>query len=314
MKNKENKGTMRTCPGCPRHCFLSDPRCPRGSAYAEAGERWEQPHAFRRDDRMEAGSRHESRRGHPAWEHRFGPTDGDFRETGHHRGPTDEGFREAGHRRGPTGEGFCERKRYHVHFAHGGFPGQWGCCAAMAEGAGCSGKHECHSGPVADGEHAERGGRPHGGRHGGPHEWPDRSEAADDADGRLAFSLRAVGRMMRMHFDEREGQKRILVMLSEGPLTQRELTGRLHIQPGSASEIIFKLERSGLIERTHNPEDRRTMDIRLTDAGREEAARAEEERRGRRAEMFSCLTEEEKETLTGLLSKLREDWENRRAH
>ena len=84
-------------------------------------------------------------------------------------------------------------------------------------------------------------------------EWPDPEDIPDDTDGRLAFCLRAAGRMMRMRSDGREGQKRILVMLNGGPLTQRDLTERLGIQPGSASEIVSKLESGGMIRRTAGP-------------------------------------------------------------
>ncbi len=144
-------------------------------------------------------------------------------------------------------------------------------------------------------------------------EWRGCLDAAEDDDGRLAFCLRAVGHGMRMRFDEREGQKRILVLLKDTPLTQRDLTERLGIQPGSASEILGKLESGGLIERTPNPEDRRTMDIRLTETGEEAAVRAEEEHRAGRAEMFSCLSGEEKTTLISLLERLLEDWAGRRS-
>lgn len=53
-----------------------------------------------------------------------------------------------------------------------------------------------------------------------------------------------------------------------GEITQRELTERIGVQPGSASEVIAKLESAELIVRTQNPVDRRTTDIRLTDKGR----------------------------------------------
>ena len=163
---------------------------------------------------------------------------------------------------------------------------------------GPMGRHN-HHGP--HGPHAGPEGRP----------MPD-AEAEGDIDAKLAFHLRSVAHMMRARFDDREGQRRILLMLNDASLSQRDLTRRLGIQPGSASEILSKLESGGLITRTPNEEDRRTTDIRLTDAGKELAGRVKEERRERRGEMFSCLTEEDKEALVSLLEKLRSDWENRR--
>ena len=126
-------------------------------------------------------------------------------------------------------------------------------------------------------------------------------EAEGDVNTRLAHCLRTAGHLMRMRSEAREGQMRILILLSGETMTQRDLTEQLGIRPGSASEIMAKLENAGLITRTPNESDRRTTDVRLTEAGREIARKAEEERRSRRGEMFSCLTEEEKETLVSLL-------------
>ena len=92
------------------------------------------------------------------------------------------------------------------------------------------------------------------------------------------------------------------------PITQRDLTERLDIQPGSASEILAKLENGELIVRTPNVEDRRTTDIHLTGSGRALAEEAAGQRRQRHEEMFSGLSEAEKETLLSLLEKLCEDW------
>ena len=134
-----------------------------------------------------------------------------------------------------------------------------------------------------------------------------------DTDGKLLALILALGHAGRFHFDERGGQHRALELLRpEGPMTQRDLTERLGIQPGSASELVGKLERAGLISRTPSETDRRTADITLTPAGlarREEGAGREREVR---QEMFAALTEEEKTTLLGLLEKLHAAWRQMR--
>lgn len=133
-----------------------------------------------------------------------------------------------------------------------------------------------------------------------------------DLNDQLILHLRDISHMMRMQYEGKASQKRILMILREsGTLTQKKLTERLGIQPGSASEILAKLENAGLIFRRQNETDRRTTDILLTDAGTELAAEAAEQRRKRHEEMFSCLTEEEKRALLSLLEKLRTDWESR---
>lgn len=133
-----------------------------------------------------------------------------------------------------------------------------------------------------------------------------------DTNEKLIINLRDISHIMRMQYEGKASQKRILIILREsGTLTQKELTERLGIQPGSASEILSKLENTGLIARIQSKTDRRTTDILLTDAGAELAAQAAEQRQRRHEEMFSCLTSEEKTTLLSLLEKISTDWESR---
>ncbi len=132
------------------------------------------------------------------------------------------------------------------------------------------------------------------------------------SDNKLIMNLRDLGHMLRFLFEGKGSQKRILILLNEsGTVTQRELTEKLGIQPGSASEVIGKLENAGLIHRTPSAEDRRTAEINLTEIGIEKAHEAAHQRKKRHQEMFSALSEDEKETLLNLLEKLNADWENR---
>lgn len=132
---------------------------------------------------------------------------------------------------------------------------------------------------------------------------------AADTNDRLIFNLRDLSHIMRFLYEGKASQKRILIILNESEaMTQRDLTERLGIQPGSASEILSKLESAGWILRTQNEADRRTTDICLTDSGREIAAEALKQRRKRHEEMFSCLSEEEKQELLSLLERVCADW------
>lgn len=133
-----------------------------------------------------------------------------------------------------------------------------------------------------------------------------------DVNGRLILNFRDINHTMRALYEGRGSQKRILIVLLEtGKITQRELTRRLGIQPGSASEVIAKLENAGFLMRTESCEDRRTADIQLTEEGRLQALEAKRQRDQRHREMFSCLSDEEKTTLTELLKKINTDWEKR---
>lgn len=135
---------------------------------------------------------------------------------------------------------------------------------------------------------------------------------AEDVNGKLVISLRDASHTMRSLYEGKGSQKRVLMVLLEtGTITQRELTQRLGIQPGSASEVIAKLEHAGLVKRITSREDRRTADISLTDEGLRQAESALERRQQRHKEMFSVLTQEEKEQLFSLLEKVNADWQKR---
>ena len=133
-----------------------------------------------------------------------------------------------------------------------------------------------------------------------------------DTNSKLIINLRDLSHTMRSLYEGRGSQKRILIILREvGIITQRELTKRLGIQPGSASEVLMKLESSGLITRTESETDRRTTNIMLTERGECLALEAAEQRKQRHSEMFSCLSEDETTKLLALLEKINADWNQR---
>lgn len=133
-----------------------------------------------------------------------------------------------------------------------------------------------------------------------------------DQNNKLIWNFRDIGYTIHHMFEGKGSQKRILIVLKEnGGMTQRELTRRLGIQPGSASEVLGKLESAGLIARTPSEADRRTTDVSLTEAGMAEAEHASVQREERHKQMFSCLSEEEKETLLSLLERVNRDWKQR---
>lgn len=146
------------------------------------------------------------------------------------------------------------------------------------------------------------------------HELHRADSSAADMNDRILTNLRELGHIMRMLYEGKASQKRILMILNESEtITQRDLTKRLGIQPGSASEILAKLESAGWIIRIQNETDHRTTDLSLTDSGKELAAEALAQRRRRHEEMFSCLCEEEKQELLSLLEKVCADWKSRYA-
>ena len=133
-----------------------------------------------------------------------------------------------------------------------------------------------------------------------------------DINNKLICNIRDMGHTVRAMSDGKASQSRILIVLhTEGLITQSKLTELLNVQPGTVSEVIGKLERAGLIERTASENDRRTSELRLTEEGVAKAMRAIEARKNRYEDMFACLTESEKSDLLALLEKINEDWERR---
>ena len=59
----------------------------------------------------------------------------------------------------------------------------------------------------------------------------------------------------------------MLVLWEQGPTTVGALGGRLHLDSGTLSPLLKRLEQAGLVERTRRPEDERSVLIATTDAG-----------------------------------------------
>ena len=64
----------------------------------------------------------------------------------------------------------------------------------------------------------------------------------------------------------------VLLALSDGPASQRELADRLSVNRTVMVQIIDRLEGGGLVERRRQPLDRRSYALELTDEGRRKLA------------------------------------------
>ena len=149
-----------------------------------------------------------------------------------------------------------------------------------------------------------RGGHGGHGEHGHPGRdlTQDPRYAQESLPGKLSLLLRELG---RPRHGGRDAQDRVLAILRrDGEMTQRDLTERLGIQPGSASELIGKLESGGYVSRAQSEQDRRTQNVRLTQEGFHRSLEQEGMQRTRRDERFQVLSQEEQQTLLELLEKL----------
>ncbi len=68
----------------------------------------------------------------------------------------------------------------------------------------------------------------------------------------------------------------MLALWQHGQLSVKELSGLLHLDPGTLSPLLKRLEAAGLLRRERDPEDQRNLALALTERGRALRARAEE--------------------------------------
>ena len=68
----------------------------------------------------------------------------------------------------------------------------------------------------------------------------------------------------------------MLALWQHGPLSVKDLSGLLQLDPGTLSPLLKRLEAAGLLRRERDPKDQRNLALALTDKGR--ALRAEAEK------------------------------------
>ena len=118
-------------------------------------------------------------------------------------------------------------------------------------------------------------------------------EQKPDGTGRMTLKARGFGSILDV-LTRRDG------------MTQAEIASMLDMRQQSVSEALEKLEQNGYIRREQSPENRRKVLIYVTEEGRA----MQKELKARREQMadayFSCLSEQEKDALYIILSKLNE--------
>lgn len=137
------------------------------------------------------------------------------------------------------------------------------------------------------------------------------AQAADDLARELLHGLGFCGHYLHFRNGGMSGRAPIICLIAKrgGQMSQQELGASFELKPGSLSEVLNKMETCGLIERKRNPEDRRQLTVRLTDAGFEQARLEQEGRTKFRAEAFTCLDDAEKLQLLDMLKRIRTRWE-----
>jgi DNA-binding MarR family transcriptional regulator len=68
----------------------------------------------------------------------------------------------------------------------------------------------------------------------------------------------------------------MLALWQHGPLSVKDLSGMLQLDPGTLSPLVKRLEAAGFVRRDRNPRDERSLSIALTDQGLALRQRAEQ--------------------------------------
>ena len=129
------------------------------------------------------------------------------------------------------------------------------------------------------------------------------------------LNLRLLGMMHQISYlmqtqEKFRGQGRLLVLLNRyGALTQRELIELTGRRSATLSEQLEGMEKSGLILRRKNEQDKRNVDVELTQQGKLAAAKALQNRQAYADELFAAVPQRKKQQLAGLLDALLHTWE-----
>ncbi len=89
------------------------------------------------------------------------------------------------------------------------------------------------------------------------------------------------------------GHIQVLIALTRGPHSVGQLAEELDVSPPAATQLVDKLAEHGMVDRHHDPEDRRVVLVDYVDGMREVARRIVEDRRRPLEDAMSKMTDRE---------------------
>lgn len=148
----------------------------------------------------------------------------------------------------------------------------------------------------------------------------DRDRVVDEVMMLLPVIWREVGRPDPIEMEELSrrgipvdthlspGHVQILIALSDKPHSVGQLAEALGVSPPAATQLVDRLVEHGMVERRHDPEDRRVVLVDYVDGMRKVARGITGTRHRRLAEALSPLTDEEAAAFTRGLRLLAESF------
>jgi len=132
---------------------------------------------------------------------------------------------------------------------------------------------------------------------------------ADEFEAQLIAFIRAFG----LHHGDRTpcGQPisvseahALTELATHGPLTQKQLVDRLHLEKSTISRLAEALEKRGWIARQPHATDRRALTLHLTDAGRRIAQKVQSARRAKFERLLLAVPDYQRPNVLAALSAL----------
>ena len=118
---------------------------------------------------------------------------------------------------------------------------------------------------------------------------------------------RALAAIYADRFELTREEWRVLVWLATEPgMAATELGARANLDKMQVSRAIARMEKDGLLEREQDPDDRRSLKVRLRPAGRALFRKVEPMALAREAFLLEALAPDERAALDRALSKLGE--------
>jgi MarR family transcriptional regulator for hemolysin len=131
----------------------------------------------------------------------------------------------------------------------------------------------------------------------------------------LLFVLHDVARLMRVRADQKaraHGMTRaqwvILVYVEmRSGISQNDLAGLVEVEPITIARLVDRLEARGLVERRHDPKDRRLRRLHLTPAAQPFLGMIETYRNDLRRNLTAGLDDDTLERMTRALLTMKEN-------
>ena len=121
----------------------------------------------------------------------------------------------------------------------------------------------------------------------------------------VAFIIKKRGRDILVDFGITTPQFNALLVLRDNPnITMGDLCEKLFLACSTATDLIDRMEKNGLLERSRDKQDRRVIRLSISEKGRSVISEVIEARRRYIASILEKLTPDEIEQLGNSLDKL----------